>query len=59
MAKDHGTPGAEEVDVAVAVHIEEVRAASRGDEGRMSANGAEGADGRVDSAGKELFGAAL
>ena len=59
VAEDHGAPGAEEVEVAVAVFVEEVCAFGVGEEWRVAAYGAEGADGRVDSAGEEFFGALL
>jgi hypothetical protein len=59
MAEDHWAPGAEEVEVTVTVLVEEPRAFGVGDEGWVAADGAEGADGRVDSAGEEGFGALL
>jgi len=59
VAEDHGPPGAEEVEVAVAVFVEEVGALGVGDEWRIAAYGAEGADGRIHSAGKEFFSALL
>jgi hypothetical protein len=59
VAKDHGPPGTEEVDIAVVVGVEEVRSKGAGDKGRMSADCAKGTDGRVDSTGKKLFGALL
>ena len=59
MAEDHGTPGAEEVEVAVAVFVVEVSAFGVGEEGWVAAYGAEGADGRVDSAGKKFLSALL
>jgi hypothetical protein len=59
VAEDHGSPGAEEVEVAVAVLIVEPGALGVGDEGWVAADGTEGADGRVDSAGEERFGALL
>ena len=59
VAQDHRAPGAEEVDVAVAVGVVEVRALGPHDEWRMAADGAEGADRRVDSAGKVMLGAAF
>jgi hypothetical protein len=59
VAEDHGSPGAEEVEVAVAVGVVEVGAVGVVDEGRVAADGAEGADGGVNAAGEELFGALL
>ena len=59
VAEDHGAPGAEEVDVAIAVGVEEVGAFGAGDKGWVAANGAEGAHGGVDAAGEEFFGAKL
>jgi hypothetical protein len=59
VAEDHGTPGAEEIEVAVAIFVEEVGAFGPGEEGRISAYGAKGTDGRVDAPGEEFFGAEL
>jgi hypothetical protein len=42
VAEDHGAPGAEVVDVAVAVGVVEVGALGALDEGRRAADGAEG-----------------
>ena len=55
MAKDHRPPGAEEVEVAVAIFVVEVCAFGVGEEGWVSAYGAEGADGRVDASWEEFF----
>jgi hypothetical protein len=59
VAEDHRTPGAEEVEITIAVFVEEIGALGVGDEWGFAAYSAEGAHGRVDSAGKELFGALL
>ena len=59
MAEDHGAPGAEEVEVAVAIFVKEVGPLGVSHERRVAAYGAEGADRRVDSSGKEFFGALL
>ena len=59
VAQNHGAPGAEVVDVAIAVGVVEIRALSALDEGRRAAHGAKGADRRVDAAGKEALGALL
>ena len=59
VAEDHRPPGAEVVDVAVAVGVGEPRALGVGDERRGSADGAEGPDGRVDAAGEVSLGALL
>ena len=59
VAEDHGSPGAEEIEVAVAVFVVEPGAFGSGEKGRLSANGAEGADGGVDASGEELFGPLL
>jgi hypothetical protein len=59
MAEDHWAPGAEEVEVTVTVLVEEPRAFGVGDEGWVAADGAEGADGRIDPSGKKGFGALL
>jgi hypothetical protein len=55
VPEDHGTPGAEVVDVAVAIGVPEVGAFAADDEGRVAADGAKGTDRRVDSAGKNFF----
>src|SRR4051812_30833847 len=59
VAEDHGTPGAEEIEVAVAVFIVEPGAFGVSDEWRLAADGAKGAYGRVDSAGEDRFGLLL
>jgi len=59
VAEDHGTPGTEEVEVAVAVRVEEVGSFSVGEEGRVAAYGTECPHGRVDASGEEFFGAEL
>ena len=59
VAEDHRAPGAEEVEVAIAVFVEEVGALGVGDEGWVAAYGAEGTDGRVDAAGEKFLGAKL
>lgn len=59
VAEDHGSPGTEEVEVAVAVFVVEVCSFGMGDEGWLAADGAEGADGRVNSAGEDGLGALL
>ena len=59
VAEDHGAPGAEVVDVAVAVGVGEVGAGGGLDEGGRAADGAKGAHGGVDAAGKEALGALL
>ncbi len=45
VAQDHGAPGAEVVDVAIAVGVDEIGALGALNEGRSAANGAEGAHG--------------
>ena len=59
MAEDHRPPGAKEIEVTVAVLVVEVCALGVGEERGIAANSAEGAYGRVDSAGEEVFGALL
>jgi len=51
VAEDHGAPGAEVVDVAVAVGVVEISALGALEEGGMAANGAESPHGRIDAAG--------
>jgi hypothetical protein len=59
VAEDHGTPGAEEIEVAIAVFVKEIRAFGSGEEGRVSAYGAKGPDRRVDASREKFFGAKL
>jgi hypothetical protein len=59
VAEDHGAPGAEEVEVTVAIGVEEIGTLGVGDEGWVAAYGTEGSNGRVDASGKKLFGALL
>ncbi len=59
MAQDHRSPGAEVVDVAVAVGVGEIGAFCALDKRRSAADRAEGPHGRVDAAGKEALGALL
>ena len=59
VAQNHRAPGAEVVDVAVAVGVVEIRALGALDEGRRAAHGAKGAHRRVDAAGKVALGALL
>ena len=59
VAEDHGSPGVEEVEVAVAVDVKEEGSFGAVEEGGSAADGAEGADGRVDSAREEMLGAVL
>jgi hypothetical protein len=53
VAEDHGTPGAEVVDVAVAVGIGEPCALGSFYEGRRAADRSKGTNRRVDAAGKK------
>ena len=57
VAEDHRPPGADVVDVALAVGVAEVRALGARDEARRAADGAEGAHRRVDAAGDDALGA--
>ncbi len=59
VAQNHRAPGAEVVDVAIAVGVVEVCALGALNEGRRATHGAKGAHGRVDAAGKEALGALL
>ena len=59
VPEDHRPPGAEKIEVAVAVLVEEIRAFGVGEKGRVAANGAECAGRRVDASGKEFFRALL
>jgi hypothetical protein len=53
MAEEKGPPGADVVDVFVAVGVEDVGGFAAGDEGRVAADAAAGADGGVDASGDE------
>src|SRR5580765_3265649 len=53
VAEDHRAPGADQVDVGLAVHVGEPGAARGGHEARGAADRAEGADGAVDPAGDD------
>jgi hypothetical protein len=57
VADDHRAPGADVVDVALAVGVPHIGALGAGDEARRAAHRTEGADGRVDAAGNGLLGA--
>jgi hypothetical protein len=59
VAEKHRAPGAEEVQVTVAVGIEEIGALGVTYERGVPAYGAEGSDGRVDASGEKLLGAKL
>jgi hypothetical protein len=59
MAEDHRTPGAEEVEVTVAVRVEKIGTFGVGEEGRIAAYSSEGSDGRVNTSGQKFFGAEL
>lgn len=56
VAVEHGAPGADEVDVGVAVDVGEVGALAAGEEHGGAANRAEGADGGVDATGDQAAG---
>ena len=59
MPQDHWSPGAEEVEVAVSVCVEEVRSLGVGHEGWIAAYGTECSDRRVNASGEEFFGSLL
>ena len=59
MAEDHRSPGAEIVDVAIAVGVEEPRTLGALHERRSAAHGSKCADRGVDAAGEEALGALL
>jgi len=59
VAENHGAPGAEVVNVSVAVGVGEVGALRALDEGRRAAYCAKGPDRGVDAAGEEMLGALL
>ena len=57
VAEDHRPPRADEVEVAVAVEVEEVRPVAAGDEERRAADRAERPGRAVDAAGDDRLGA--
>ena len=57
VAEEKRAPGADEVEVAVAVGVVEILGFAAVDDERVGLDGAEGADGRVDAADEEFFGA--
>jgi len=59
VAEDHRAPGADVVDVAVAVSVDQEGTLGADDHGRVAAHGAEGANGGIDPAGQELLCALL
>ena len=56
MAKNGGAPGADVVDVFIAIDIPDAGALGVIDEERLAANGAKSADGGIDAAGDERLG---
>ena len=54
VAGDQRPPGHDPVDVAVAVHVDQLGALAAGDEDRVAADRAHRPDGRVHAAGQEL-----
>ena len=59
VAEKQRSPGTDVVDVGVAVGVVDTGAFSANQEGRIAADRAEGAHGRVHAAGNELFSAFL
>ena len=55
MAEDERPPGADVVDVAIAIGVPNVRALPANQKGRVAAHGTKGADRRIDSSRDELF----
>jgi len=58
VAQEQGAPGADVIDILVAIHVEDAGAFAAGDKGRIAAHGPEGAHRRIDAAGDELLGLA-
>ena len=56
VAEQHGAPGADEIEQLIAVGVVEILALAAFDDERFAADGAEGADGRVDAADENFFG---
>jgi hypothetical protein len=57
VAEDQRAPGADEVEIVAAVDVGDLRAARARDHERLAADCAEGAHGRVDTAGLHAAGA--
>ena len=57
VAEEERAPGADEIEVAVAVGVVEILGFAAVDDERVGLDGAEGADGRVDAADEQFFGA--
>ncbi len=53
MAEDERPPGADIIEIAIVVNVEEIRPLAASDEQRLPADAAEGASGAVDAAGDE------
>ena len=56
VAEDHRPPGADVIDIGIAVDIIDFRAGGAFDEDRFAADGAKGAHRTVDAAGDDLVG---
>jgi hypothetical protein len=56
VSEQHGSPGTDEIEEAVAVSVEKVLSMAAFDDERFAADGAEGADRAVDAADEDLFG---
>jgi hypothetical protein len=59
VSQYHRSPGAEEVEITIAIGVEEIRARGMGHEGGIAAYGAKGTHGRVNAAGEKSFGTKL
>src|SRR5207248_9309866 len=59
VAEDQRAPGADVVEVAVAVEVDEVRPLTLGDEDGLAADAAEGAGRTIDATGDQVAGAAV
>ena len=57
VAEQERAPGADEIEVAVAVGVVKILGFAVVDDERVGLDGAEGADGRIDAADEEFFGA--
>ena len=59
MSENHRAPGAEEVEITIAIGVEEIRALGVGHERGVAAYRAKGPHGRVDASGEKSFGTKL
>jgi hypothetical protein len=57
VAQQHGAPGADVIEQLIAIRIIQMLTLAALDDERLTAYGAEGADGTIDAAHEQFFGA--